>query len=90
MHPSPVDHEEKLLHTQRDRDEWRSSHRQLATLLGAVDRGRDHCDAVIVIAAIKHAFRISKIAVMADASEVHITTEDGQVRRVLTVDEEIT
>lgn len=83
----PVDHEKKLLNAQHDRDEWRFSHRELATLLGAVERGRDHCDAVLVITAIKQAFHISRIDVLPDASEVHITLEDGSVRRVLSVHE---
>ena len=69
---------------------WRDVHRELATLLGAVSRGRDHCDAMLVIAAIKHTFRITAIAVTPDASEVHITTEGGEVHRVLmTLQEEI-
>jgi hypothetical protein len=82
--------QKKLLHTQHDRDDWRSAHRELATMLGAVDRGRDHCDALLVIAAIKRAFRVSAITVTPDASEVHITTEDGHVHRLLTLQEENT
>lgn len=74
---------------QRDLDAWRSAHRELATMLGATARGRDHCDAMLVIAAIKHVFRIADIAVTHDASEVHITTDEGRVHRVLIAQEEI-
>lgn len=88
-HPAAVDRED-FLHTRRDRDAWRAAHRELAALLGATDRGRDHCDALLVITAIKHMFRISEIRVTADASEVHITTEGGDVHHVLNVQEEIT
>ncbi len=76
--------------TQLNLEAWRSAHRVLASALGAIDRGRDHCDALLVIAAIKCAFRISTITVTHDASEVHITTEDGHVHRVLTLQEEDT
>lgn len=79
-----------LVHAQRDLDAWRSAHHELATLLGAVERGRDHCDAVLVITAIKLTFNITHIAVMPDASAVHITLADGSVRRVRLTQEEIT
>ena len=53
---------------QQDLAEWRAAHRELATMLGAVSRGRNHCDAMLVIAAIKRVFRITRIEVSLDAS----------------------
>ena len=58
-------------------------------MLGAVSRGRNHCDAMLVIAAIKRVFRITRIEVSLDASEVKITTADGVVHSIST-DEDIT
>ena len=58
-------------------------------MLGAVSRGRSHCDAMLVIAAIKRVFRITRIEVSLDASEVKITTADGVVHFIST-DEDIT
>lgn len=70
----------------RELEAWRSAHRELASKLGAIDRGRDHCDSLLVVDAIRHAFRISTITVTPDASEVHITTEDGHVQHIRTAD----
>ena len=90
LDPRALDHEVPLAHAQRDLDAWRSAHQELAAMLGAVARGRDHCDAMLVITAIKRTFHISQITVAHDASEVQITTEDGRVHRVLTLQEENT
>ncbi len=68
---------QQLADTRRDLDEWKTAHRELAAMLGATNRGRDHCDAELVITAIKRTFRITHLAVTRDASEVLITTTDG-------------
>jgi hypothetical protein len=80
-------HADQLADMRHDRDEWRSVHRKLAERLCATERGRDHCDAMIVIAAIKRAFGITHIAVARDGSQVHITTDDGNVHHILTPEE---
>lgn len=59
-----------------DLNEWKSAHRKLATLLGATDRERDHCDSMLVIAALKRAFNIVDITVTSDGSEVHVVTPE--------------
>jgi hypothetical protein len=69
---------------------WKPAHRELATMLGAVERGRDHCDAMLIIAALKRAFRITHIEVALDASNVRITTANGVVHSIPTANEEIT
>jgi hypothetical protein len=63
-------------------DEWKRAHRELAAMLGATDRGRDHCDAMLVVAALKSAFHVASIRVLPDASEVQITTADGTVHSI--------
>lgn len=64
---------------QLDHEDLLRTHRQLAALLGASEQGRDHFDAISVIAAIKRAFRITHIEISPYAEEVRITTADGVV-----------
>lgn len=73
----------ELTAAQGDLDQWRAAHRSLATMLGATDRGRDHCDATLIIAAIKHVFHITRITMESDATAVQIVTADGNVHHVL-------
>jgi len=68
-------------------DEWKRAHRELATALSAIDRGRDHCDAMLVVAALKSTFHVTSIRVVPDSSEVQITTADGTVHSVPTTKE---
>lgn len=68
-------------------DEWKRAHRELAAALGATDRGRDHCDAMLVVAALKSAFRVTSISMLPDASEVRIMTTDGVIHSVPTTKE---
>ena len=79
--------QEALTRTQRDLDTWRSCHLELAELLSATGRGRAHFDSMLVISAIKRAFRIVRIEVSQDASEVQITTADGRTHTVPTQEE---
>lgn len=68
-------------------DEWKHAHRELAIMLGATDRGRDHCDAMLVIAALKRVLHVDSIRVLPDASEVQVTTTDGTVHSIPTTKE---
>lgn len=97
--PAPaLSGQEELIRTQRELrstegrlDEWRSAHRELATLLGARARGRDHCDSILIIAAIKRAFHITHLAVVraeGHTAEIHVTTDDN-IHRVLITEETI-
>lgn len=64
----------------RDLDAWKTAHRRLAEMLGATDRGRDHCDAVLAVTALKQAFNVVDVRVLYDATEVHILTPERSYR----------
>jgi hypothetical protein len=74
MTQDPPTADEQLADALRDLSEWKSAHRKLAEMLGATERGRDHCDAMLVICALKRAFDVVDISVTPDASAVDIIT----------------
>ncbi len=76
MMQDPPTADEQLAHALRDLSAWKSAHRKLAEMLGATERGRDHCDSMLVITALKRAFNVIDILVTRDASEVHIMTPE--------------